>query len=137
MLELIDAIRSHIRGTREQSTLATTIKSWGGDIVESRRISRLVKTPFPGYRTYPNLHEFKTKHGSRQGYWFVRTSNDGNPFEWAWLDSHGYDSLPVDVPGACVLSDVNVTGWLEDSILVFGLIVVGVSATIVIVWVVT
>lgn len=127
MFGLYDAIAAHRRGNRESSGLERQIASWGGNVLEHRRISRLVPSPFPGYRAYPNLHEFRVTHGLRRGRWFVRTSSDNYPEEWAWCDDDHYTTLPINHDYATVANNVHVVGWIEDSLLVGCVIIIGVG----------
>ena len=62
----------------------------------------------------------------------MRTSGDNGDYEWAWIDSDGYETLPVAKDHACVARDVRPVGLLVDSIVVFGLISLGLLVCIVV-----
>jgi hypothetical protein len=132
VFEVLDVYAAFRRGNVECHAIQSQITSMGGDVIEHRRISRIVKSPFPGLRIYSNLHEFRTNHGTRRGYWFVRTSSDGHPHEWAWFDLDGYESLPILDLDAYITSDVKTVGLVEDTVIVGGLIVVGVVGCVVV-----
>ena len=108
------------------------IETEGGNVLEYRQISRLINSPFKNLRIFPILYEFRVQYGNRQGHWYVRTSADNGNYEWAWIDSDGYESLPVAKDHACAARDVRPIGWLVDSIVVFGLISLGLLVCIVV-----
>jgi len=130
MFELYDAIAAHRRGNRESLELERQIISWGGNVLERRRISRLVPSPFPGYRLHLNLHEFHVAHRLRRRRWFVRTSSDDDPEERAWCDDDRDTTLPISDDYATVANDVHVVGWTEDALLIGFILIVGVGASL-------
>ncbi len=130
MLELLDLYAKHKRGKTEPAGIHAAIESWGGNVLEYRQVSRLVNSPFTGLRIFPIFYEFRTDHKSRRGCWLVRTSADGTPPDWAWLDLDDYGSLPIDHPHACVARNTVAVGWTADSFIVGGAILVGVAACI-------
>lgn len=58
------------------------------------------------------------QYGDRRGLWYVRTSGDKGPYDWAWIDDDGNETLPVVRDNACVARDVRAVSWLADWILV-------------------
>lgn len=130
MLELLDLYAKHKRGKTEPASIRATIESWGGNVLEDRQVSRLTNSPFTGLRIFPIVYEFRTDHNARCGFWLVRTSADGSPPDWAWLDLDDYDSLPIDHPNACVARNTVAVSWTADSFIVGGAILFGVVACI-------
>ena len=132
MLELLDMYARYKRGKTEPAELQAMIESWGGRVLEDRQISRLANSPFTGMRVYPIVYEFRTNHNSRRGFWYVRTSAEGYPPDWAWLDLDNYDSLPIYHPNACVARHSEAVCWTADAFIIGVAILFGVVACILI-----
>ena len=132
MDELLYLYSKYKRGKREPPLISAVIESEGGQVLEHRQVSRLINSPFKSLRILPILYEFRVQYGSRRGHRYVRTAGDNESYEWAWLDGDGYRTLPVARDHACLVSDVRPVGLFVDSILVFGLIFLGVLFCIVV-----
>ena len=130
MFELLDLYAKYKRGQTEPKELCAAIESWGGNVVEHRQISRLSRSPFSGLRLCPIVYEIRANHAGRSGFWYVRTSSDGAPPDWAWLDLDGYGSLPIEHPTALIARDAEAVSWGADWIIVGGTILFGVATCI-------
>ena len=130
MFELLDLYAKYKRGKTEPTELCVAVESWGGTVVEHRQISRLIRSPFCGLRVFPIVYEIRANHAGRRGFWYVRTSSDGAPPDWAWLDLDGYDSLPIEHQTAMIARNAEAVSWCADWIIVGGTILFGVATCI-------
>lgn len=122
MTELFDIYSQYKRSRKEPPEITAMINAEGGEVLEYRHISRLVKSPFQGLRAYGIIYEFRVQYGNRRGFWYVRTSRDKDLTDWVWLDIDGDETLPVEKKFACVISDVHAVGWWADMVFILSII---------------
>ena len=130
MDELLDLYNQCRRAKKEPAQIESLIEAEGGEVLEHRQVSRLIPSPFGSLRVLPMLYEFRVQYGYRRGHWYVRTSGDNGPYDWAWVDGDGNETLPVAKEHACVAGDVRAVGWLADWVIVIGSIAFGLLACI-------
>lgn len=126
MQEIIDMYKVYRRGQREPAEISSAIEAEGGQVLEQRRVSRLVPSPFHGLRAFPLLHEFRVRYPNREGHWYVRTGPVGQAMEWVWLDGEGRDTLPVSRDDAEIINELHVVGMAADAVIVLSMISAGV-----------
>lgn len=133
MHEFVFVYRLFKRMLTEPKHLIANIDSWGGEVRNHRMIGHFRKTPFPSLRSTSFLYEFRTNHGNRQGFWFARTSDDGNPPDWAWHDCDGIETLPITGVRAEVVADPEGVSFALDSYFLGCLILMGVVTGIMVI----
>ncbi len=134
MNELFQLYRKYRRSKEEPAELIAFIEAEGGEVLEHRAISRVVPAAFSALRILPMLYEFRVQYGCRQGWWYVRTTEDRFSTDWTWADDDGVESPVVDRPHEHAAAGAFSVGWLYDSLLVGGMIVIGVGGASAIYW---
>ena len=100
------------RGTAERAEFRAMIEREGGQVISSRRIGLFVRSPFPGLRQCPLYYEYRAKYGDREGSWFVAAS--ANASAWAWRDTRGEGTLPVERPDAWIDNRTIALGYIWE-----------------------
>lgn len=136
VFRFFDIYNRNKRALSEPSHLRKEIESWGGKVIQQRAIGRPTEAPFPNTRVFPILYEFRVDHEGRKGIWYVRTSNDDGPPDWAWFNLDHKDSLPIDHPNAVVINEpITISrnpSWLIVAVMIIVIgIVVSLAVTIV------
>lgn len=129
-MEFFEILAEFRRSRRLIPELIATIEREGGDVLEYRPISRVVPSPFEGFRVYPNLYEFRVRYAVRRGRWYIRTSGDRCFPDWVWADDDGDLSPIVERNHLIAAPNVRAVSWLTDWLLIGSMILAGLLAVI-------